>query len=387
MILSFRFYNLILILLLTAGFSYGRSDSIYLKVRVLSNQHINHLSIIPLQGQYNILYNNTTSSDLSFKLPCVATINGNKVKFSKSSVSLGSYDTIKIVCKGNNGIVKIKTGTIEKTYDDDIILYISDHSIQVVNQVELEDYVASVILSEGGDAKYLEFYKVQGLISRTYALRNIRKHEKEGYHLCDQVHCQLYHGHTIKPEILEAVNSTRGLVILGPDTQLISAAFHSNSGGETTNSENVWSLPAPYLTSVDDSFSLSMPMAFWEKKIQKKQWVNNLKTKYHFPVTNRALLDSALSFKQEHRKVYYISGIPLKELRNDFQLKSTFFSLEDHGEYILIKGRGYGHGVGLSQEGALSMVKYGCNFEEVLKHYYKDVIICTVDTSMIPRKK
>lgn len=381
------FSLLLIIALFSSWDSFGKSDSIYLNVRVLSNHHLKQLSIAPLQGNYKIIGNQIKISELGPKTSCQVTLSGKKLKVKKQGGKPVTVDTLKIICQGTSGIVKVRSGTTERRYDDDLVLCVAQGAIRVINRVELEHYTTGVVLSEGGDAKNLEFFKLQSLISRTYALKNIRKHEQEGYQLCDQVHCQLYYGHTGKNEILDAISSTRGLVILGPDTQLISAAFHSNSGGETTNSENVWSLPAPYLTGVEDTFSMAMPMARWEKKIPKKQWINNLKNKYHFPVDNEIMLDSALQFTQEHRKVNYPGGIPLKALRSDFNLRSTYFDIEDQGDILLLKGRGFGHGVGLSQEGAIRMANYGCTFNEILKFYYKDITIRKVDSTMIPRKK
>ncbi|MHC1708164.1 MAG: SpoIID/LytB domain-containing protein [Bacteroidales bacterium] len=378
---------LFMLLMLQSGVSLGSQDSIYLKIRIFTNHHLKHLTITPVQGNYKIITSQNKSIELTKKQHCTASVKGKKVVVKLMSGAILISDTVKIVPADTEGLIKLKAGKSERKYNDEIILYISGAHLRVINRVELENYTAGVVLSEGGDAKNSEFFKLQSLISRTYALKNIRKHESEGYHLCDQVHCQLYHGSTLKSDILEALSGTKGLVILGPDSGLISAAFHSNSGGETTNSENVWSLPAPYLIGIPDSFSVTMPMAKWEKKIPRKQWINKLKTKYNFPVHKKVMLDSALQFTQEHRKVNYINGIPLKELRKDFKLRSTFFDIIEQGEYLLVKGKGYGHGVGLSQEGAIRMAREGFSFPEIIKFYYKDVIISTVDTSLIPRKK
>src|SRR5208337_2379392 len=101
----------------------------------------------------------------------------------------------------------------------------------------------------------------------TYALKNSRKHITEGYNLCDMVHCEVYKGRCTKPEIILAVSKTSGEVIVDKDNQLINAAFHANCGGQTVNSEDVWSKSATYLKSVNDTFCINMPKARWEKTI------------------------------------------------------------------------------------------------------------------------
>lgn len=391
MMTSARFSGnyLLLFLMLAAApcIAIAQSDSIYLNVRILTDKHLYQVSISPVQGQYQINCRPEKTVELPQKTLVLCTAVKNKVSITKAGKILGSYDTVKIKCIDRQGILKIKAGHHEKKYDDELRIYSLNGQLRLINRVELEDYTSGVVLSEGGDAKNLEFFKLQCLISRTYALRNVRKHEAEGYQLCDQVHCQLYKGHSSMQDILDAVEYTRGLVIIGPDTQLISAAFHSNSGGETCNSENVWSLPSVYLKAVPDTFSLSMPMARWEKKIPKDQWVKNLKKKYDFPVNNKQLLDSALNFTQATRKTYYVGGIHLKELRNDFNLRSTFFDIVPEGDMLVLKGKGYGHGVGLSQEGAIKMAREGYSYTDILKFYYKDISIKKVDTALIPKKK
>ena len=85
-----------------------------------------------------------------------------------------------------------------------------------------------------------------------------------------------------------------------------------------------------------------------------------------------------MHFKQDYRKInfeYAGLKIPLKTVRTDLQLKSTFFSLEpnENGDTIVFKGRGFGHGIGMCQEGAMRMTKLGYNYKEVLSFYYKNV--------------
>src|SRR5690606_6809159 len=106
-----------------------------------------------------------------------------------------------------------------------------------------------------------EYFKLQGIICRTYALNNLHTHTIEGYNLCDQVHCQAYHGKTFYEDIVSAVMQTRGIVIVDSDISLITAVFHSSCGGQTVNSEDVWSKSLYYLRAVRDSFCLNAPNA------------------------------------------------------------------------------------------------------------------------------
>jgi len=69
------------------------------------------------------------------------------------------------------------------------------------------------------------------------------------------------------------------------------------------------------------------------------------------------------------------------DLYNKLGLKSTDFDIELLGEEILIKTKGYGHGVGMSQYGALGMAKEGYTYDEILKHYYSGVLIKKIQKS------
>ena len=71
--------------------------------------------------------------------------------------------------------------------------------------------------------------------------------------------------------------------------------------------------------------------------------------------------------------VDWVYQIPLTIVRKDWKLKSTYFSIFDKGEYLYFKGKGFGHGVGLSQECAMRMIELGFDFLEVLRFYYTDV--------------
>jgi stage II sporulation protein D len=83
---------------------------------------------------------------------------------------------------------------------------------------------------------------------------------------------------------MKAVTDTKGKVVVDDNLNLIDAAFHSNSGGQTANSEDVWGSKLPYLRSVNDTFSTKMPNAKWERKMAKEDWLSYLKLKHNYPI-------------------------------------------------------------------------------------------------------
>jgi stage II sporulation protein D len=188
------------------------------------------------------------------------------------------------------------------------------------------------------------------------------------------------------PLIPEAAFQTKGLVIIDADSALIIAAFHSNCGGETENVENVWLLKKPYLRSINDPYCQNQRNYSWEQKISFDTWKAYLQ-KEGFKINNN-VSSSWYNCLQYSRKVYYKIGndsLPFRKIRNDFNLKSAFFSVKVDGNNIVLSGKGYGHGVGLCQEGAMQMARLGYNFREIVQFYYQGVNI--TDYSNIPVSK
>jgi stage II sporulation protein D len=181
-----------------------------------------------------------------------------------------------------------------------------------------------------------------------------------------------------------AAIATTGIVIVDSNLKLITAAFHSNCGGQTMNSEDVWALPTPYLKSVKDTFCLTKPQARWETTITKKDWLTYLALKHKCDLTDSLHIDCYTNYDQPFREselIIHDLRIPFKKIRTDFNLRSGFFSLEEKGDSIRIFGRGFGHGLGLCQEGAMRMSELGYKYNEILHFYYKDVHL--VDISVL----
>ncbi len=360
---------------------------ISLDVKIYTGYIISSFSVTPVMGKY-IIYENENKIAEVLKNDIVKfTVNENKIKLSLNNKEIGLFSNISLSGAGYINAFKLKPiapAVKERTYDDDLRLSVVGDKFLIINHVDVENYVAGVVQSEGGGGlKDNEFYMVQAITCRTYALNNMKKHAKEGYNLCDSVHCQLYYGRCKNSDILAAVYKTVGNVIVDKDDKMIAAAFHSNSGGQTVNSEDIWKISTTYLKSVEDTFSLKMPAAKWERKISKQKWFDYLAKKYNYPIDNPEKLKAVRNFSQEKRMVYLVDSIKLTSIRADFGLKSTFFSIIDLGDTLLFKGKGYGHGVGLSQQGAIRMAQLGFTYKDIIRFYYKDVEIVNYEQLMI----
>ena len=251
--------------------------------------------------------------------------------------------------------------------------------LYLVNEAWLDRYVEGVTEAESGKGHQIEYYKVQSLIARTYALANLQRHATNGFHLCDEVHCQAYKGKArFEPRIQEATLATKDQVLVDHNIKLITAAFHSNCGGQTLNAEHVWSRPLSYLVGRPDTFCLAMPNSQWEKRMKRSDWNHYLQK--NAIDESQAMNDSALmhSYQPTLRPHFFADSsarIRMTSVRRDLGLRSAFFVVEEQGDTIRFMGRGFGHGVGLCQEGGMRMAQLGYDCRSILHYYYKDVHI------------
>ncbi len=267
----------------------------------------------------------------------------------------------------------------DRNYEGSLQVKYQDGYLLAINCISLEQYVAAVTETEGGYKKPAEFYKSQAIITRTYALKNFERHKQEGFELCDGTHCQAYKKKCTSPDIVAAVNATQGLVLVNDSYELIMAAYHSNSGGVTMNSEDVWISALSYLRSVNDKYYVYGRNAVWQKNITVEQWKSFLKTK---GVDINVSIDSLLITETGRVAKANIRGksFPMTEVRHYFKLPSAFLNMSLNGDNIQISGKGYGHGVGLSQESAMRMAEEGLTYKEILPFFYSGVHVVNMKT-------
>lgn len=332
------------------------------------------------KGSYNLVADGRPISSLKEGDVIQINAEGGLVKITQMGNDLGSFVRVKLVRNrwGSTFNLKAVNPSVEKrVYDDNLFVSIYNGRLKLINNVYLEHYIAGVVEAESGIKQNFEYYKVQAIICRTYALSNFQKFSHFGFNLCDNVDCQVYNGKSTRNlDIIRAVNATKGLVIVDSNIDLINAVFHSNSGGHTVNSEDAWSQPVSYLRAVPDTFSLDQPHYEWEVSISKEKWLNYLRTKWNYPVQDSLYVDYVIDYCPSSRDAYLTpldTNILLKYIRKDWRLRSTYFDIQDEGDQVRISGRGFGHGVGLSQEGAMKMAEMGVPFNEILHFYYKDI--------------
>jgi stage II sporulation protein D len=350
-------------------------------VRILTKQVISSFIFSPLTGDYKLYGDGQLVADCDGSCIYHLSIINDSVFVKTFEKNIGTFSSISIK-SDSTGAFKIKSVIPEtkvRMYDDNLTVTLTPDKKQflLINEVDIEKYIAGVVESEGGYRSQMEYYKLQSILCRTYLLSNINRHVAEGFEVCDDVHCQAYLNRSTKIEIIKSVAFTKGLVVVDNDLNLITAAFHSNCGGQTCNSQDVWAISTSYLKSVQDTFCLSQPHARWRRAIPIEDWKSYLALKHKYPVEDSIKFTNAKSFSQPNsRAIFFMDSnlkIPLKIIRADFQLKSTYFSIEQKNDSVIFNGRGYGHGVGLCQEGAMNMAKLNYNYKDILDFYFKDV--------------
>jgi stage II sporulation protein D len=249
-------------------------------------------------------------------------------------------------------------------------------SFDVINLVNLEDYLLSVVPSEMPSSWPLEALKAQAIAARSYAVSNQGKHSSAGYDLKATIDDQVYSGISSENENSNrAVAETAGLV-LKHQGKAVTAFFHSTSGGSTELAEQVWGRPLPYLQSVPD-FDDASPHFSWTKRLR----VDDLEQVIGHDI-GRLLSLSVVSRSSSNRAQLLLAqgsaGSKLltgESMRKLFKLPSTMFNIGSEESVYIFAGRGFGHGLGMSQYGAKALAERGYNAAQILSYYYKDVIV------------
>lgn len=354
--------------------AYGQN----IRVGMYRNFELRTLIFKVVEGSYIISNQDSMRIEMQPSEILFVTAVGERISLWNSAQHLGVHSKITINSTNSQAKMAIEPVypvlPVRKYYGDFEIWTDTSLRMTAVNIVPFQEYLAGVVEAESGVRAMPEFYKAQAIICRTYALSHIERHKNEGFHLCDEVHCQVYKGFGIEHgPILKAVDDTKGLVIIDNQGMLITAAFHSNSGGYTANSEDVWSTTMPYLRGKPDNFFDKQKHSHWKVTISMDEWLAFLKT-INVTITNK----TKYSFDQPKRQRFAMienQPVLLTDIRAAFKLKSTFFSFEASGNNLVFEGKGYGHGVGLSQESAMEMARKGKDYTEIIEYFYTGIKI------------
>lgn len=282
--------------------------------------------------------------------------------------------------------INIKSDALK---DKDMVIKLLLTETGEVVELSLDDYIKGVLVGEVPATYEDEAIKAQAIVARTYTLYKLynSSYAHENADMCDDVnHCQAYkskeyafkcwedEAETKWNKIENAVKSTSNQVIKYKGN-LINAFFHAHSGGMTEDVKFVWGREEiPYLKSVESNEGYD----YADRVVYtKNDFFDILKNKYQdFDASlNNYSIDELTSSGRVDKMTICNKTLLGTEIRSLFGLRSTYFSLEEDGENMVFTTKGYGHGVGMSQEGANYMALQGKKCEDIIKHYYTDVSI------------
>jgi stage II sporulation protein D len=360
--------------------------SAQVKIRVFANQSPESAVFSVREGTYKLNLFIDKLFSVSKNDPVVITkFNGKLIVKKRNSDSYICDSMILTGMTGNDSFSLMLNGKspVRQCYSGDLQCFPDLATLVLINISDVDNYLAGVVKAEGGTGKGLEYFKTQAIIARTYMYKYFDKHLADRYNVCDNTHCQAFNGLSDDTLLNKAAMETRRLVILNKDSTLIISAFHSNCGGQTSSSNSVWLAGQSYLKSVEDPYCTGSRNAVWQKSITLPEWVKYLrKSGYSGNVED----SSVFNFKQESRLTDYKVGsfsLPLTTMRSDLNLRSTFFSVYVKGDSVILRGRGYGHGVGLCQEGAMEMAAKGFTYKDIIGFYYLGVFISDIKNAVI----
>jgi stage II sporulation protein D len=256
-----------------------------------------------------------------------------------------------------------------------------------VRTMSVEDYVRGVVAAEGSTEDEMEALKALAIASRTFIYKNLGRHAADGYDFCTTTHCQRYlpgDGADVPTRIKDAVSETSGEILRDDDNHLVDSYFSASCGGATANMSALWGKNAPpYLQGVSDEYCESQPHHNWIDKIPEEKLLQALQSDPRTNVGSR-LINVSISRSDETGRAQLISIRGERQLTVsgwDFKiivgralgwnlLKSSRFEISRSGSNFVFHGSGFGHGLGLCQEGAHVMAARGASYRQILRKYF-----------------
>ena len=320
-------------------------------------------------------------------------VNGNgKLKFHRwtmgAAVEVTGTPYVEVLRLRENGTYQWSAfrGTVKITADG-----------TMTNVLDFEEYLAGVVPGEVPAYFPAESLKAMAVVARTYGVSHLGRHQD--HDVCDTVHCQVYKGLGQEAASTnQAVADTSG-ELLTFEGQPVNALFHAVCGGHTAASVEAWpgGTQKPYLTSIDDGTYCAQSGRYrWQEEYSEKELVEKLGTALQNTRASEfkglsALTELKVAERSPSGRVkvlsitspegtYLVEGDSIRWLFSAGKistagLQSTLFEVEKKGDRYRIKGGGWGHGVGLCQQGSSGRAKAGQTYEQILSHYYPQTSI------------
>ncbi|RKH38475.1 SpoIID/LytB domain-containing protein [Corallococcus sicarius] len=267
---------------------------------------------------------------------------------------------------GGPGNEPLKAGSSQVR--GDVVVRLYRNSLQLINVIPLEDYLAAVLGSEMPVSFPLEALKAQAIAARTYALQKKLDSYGAAFHMGSSVLHQVYGGvNREDPKTRAAVEATRGEV-LTYDLAPIEAYFHASCGGHTESGQDALQRNLPYLQPVACPCG-KLPASRWSATLSEGELRKALKASPDgMRVTGRTSTRRVTRVTLSDGTL--VDGVQFRRKLGYMRLKSLDFDVTSSSKGYVFTGRGFGHGAGLCQWGAKAFADQGRTYREILSHYY-----------------
>ncbi len=328
------------------------------------------------------------------------------------------YTTAIFDLLNNNGYYAINT--VDRYYRGSFEVLNFPAGLTLVNIVNFEEYLYSVVPSEMPASWPAEALKVQAIAARSYALATMGTYKSRGFDVFSSVASQAYTGVASEDKrAVQAVNDTANMVVQSPNGQVMITYYSANTGGYTDDGNAVWperafdikgavdlleKRPNSYmgLYHLDNwvkqaplTYS-SWPQAYNKVAFRSMVWVPA--EEMNLRVGRSAKIGNVLGFEVQNRtvsgrmvsvKVFGDKGNTIIErdvirsrlggLRNNLVTIETILGDNGKPSYFVLYTAGWGHGVGMDQSGSAGMAADGYKYDKILQHYYPLGKIVTYD--------
>ncbi len=343
-----------------------------------------------------------------------------------------NYDAITVIPKSNSIMID------GKEYRGSLLLSKNnDSTMNVINVVNIDQYLYSVLGKEMSPSFPIEALKAQAICARNYALCSVR-HKDLGFDVCATTDCQTYGGVASESkETIRAVDETSGEVVLYGGN-MVQLYFYTSDGGTTESCENVWSANLGYIKAIEDPYEdpAKATKYSWEEKLTYAQVGEKLAQKgINIGTVTDIIVEEVseagsvlritfvgengtytakkencriiLSLPSQRYTVKKIGGGEIVfysdkgQLPQDFSVITKDGITKKSGNYVIsadgisqrisqqsgetyyqINGHGYGHRIGMSQWGAKGMAEQGFSYQDILNFYYNDIEIAYFETGV-----
>lgn len=268
------------------------------------------------------------------------------------------------------------------------ILRKDNMKLMIINRVPLEEYLYGVLYNEVSHRWPIESIKAQAITARTFALYQARQNKLQDYDLTNDIYSQVYSGATSERwATTRAAKLTAGKALTYKG-DIFPTYYHATCGGHTEDASNLWNIDLGCLKGVDCNYCKESPHYRWTKAfmlgdIEKKFNDNGYKSG---KIKNVDIVSRNNSGRIDKIEIKDESGVSCILTVKDFRqmigpndVRSTNFEPSINGDKLVLKGMGWGHGVGMCQWGAKGQSDKKKKCEEILEFYYPGTEITTID--------